>query len=241
MAILHWLSAGPRAASVAEISTELDIPKATAYRIINDLKEWDVVEYDAQTRLYALGPRLLEFSAAYSKSTSLTEIARPHLTRLRDKTGETVSLNILLKHERICAYEARSVHGLHWSVPPGARGPLYAGSTGKAILAYMHPEKLVELQETLELEPLTPTTPTDWDRILSELEEVRTFGYCSTIGEVTPGVAGLAVPILDENGYSIGAINLSAPLVRWDDDTLQEYIPLIRDAAVAISNEYRGA
>jgi DNA-binding IclR family transcriptional regulator len=232
---------GPRAASVAELSTELDIPKATAYRIINDLREWDVVEYDAQTRLYALGPGLLEFSAAYSKSTSLTEIARPHLARLRDKTGETVSLNILLKHERICVYEARSIHGLHWSVPPGTRGPLYAGSTSKAILAYMHPEKLLEVKETLELEPLTPATPTSWEIILGELEQVRILGYCSTLGEVTPGVAGLAAPILDENGYSIGSINLSAPLVRWDDETLQEYAPLVKDAAATISNEHRVA
>lgn len=240
MAILHWFSTDHQTATVKELSTQLDIPKATVYRIINDLKEWRVIEYDARAKGYRLGPRLLEFSRAYSQSTSLTEIARPYVTKLRDRTGETVSLNIVLANERICIKEARSIHALNWSVPLGTRGPLYAGSTGKAILAFMNPEELQTIRETLELKSITPVTPTDWDTLEAEFEEIRDQGYCTSEAEVTPGVGGLAAPLLNERGHSFGSINLSAPLVRWEKESVERYVPLVKETARAISREYGG-
>ncbi len=239
--ILSWFSDERPTGTVTQLSTQLRIPKATTYRILSDSRKASVVEYDSQTKLYRLGPRVLEFSRTYSQSTNLVKIARPYVTELRDKSGETVSLNVMLRHERICVEEARSLHQLHWSVPPGTRGPLYAGSGGKVILAFIDPKKLMAIKAAIDLKPLTPDTPTDWNRLADEFEQIREVGYCLAIGEVGEGVGGLAAPILDENGFSVASINISGPLLRWSPQVARTYIPLIKEYSQAISKLYQGS
>ena len=238
MAILYWFSPERQEATVAQLSSDLGIPPATTYRIVRDLKDWGMIDYDPLTKKNRLGPMVLNFAKVYSQSTTLVKIAHPYMQELRDQTGETVSLNVVIDNERICIDEVRSIHGLHWSVPPGTRGPLYAGSTGKAILAYMEPAQLCRIQETLELKPLTPITPTDWETIHADLDKVRRQGYSVTVGEAGPGVGGCAAPILDEDDHSAGAINLSAPLIRWTDENVERYKVLVRETAMKISRAY---
>ncbi len=240
ISILVWLGANPSSPTVAQMCENLNVPKASAYRILHTLRSWELIEFNSQTKLLQLGPRLLDLARAYSQSADLPKIALPYLTRLRDQTGDTTSLNIVLGNERICIQEARSIHQLNWSVPPGTRGPLYAGSTGKAILAFMRPEKLREIKSSLELKQLTPATPTSWSTLTLQFEQIRKDGYCVSISEIAHGVAGLAAPILDKDGFSIGSINLSVPLVRWSEESVETYPLLIKDAARSISRAYLG-
>ncbi|WP_455387839.1 IclR family transcriptional regulator [Petrachloros mirabilis] len=240
MAILSWLSTDRPDATVPRLCSELDIPRASAYRILQTLRAWEAIEYNPKTKFLQLGPKLLEFARAYRQNADLPRIARPYLTKLRDETGDTVSLNIVTGCERICIEEVRSVHRLNWWTPPGTRGPLYAGATGKVLLAFMQPERLREIAQSIEMKPLTPTTPTSWEQVVGQLEQIRRDGYYICGGEIAQGVIGLAVPILDKEGYTVAAITLSVPLVRWQTESAQEYIPLIRKAARSISEAYLG-
>jgi DNA-binding IclR family transcriptional regulator len=240
VSILVWLGTDPSTRTVSHLCSELDIPIASAYRILHALRAWELIEFDSQSRVLKLGPRLLDLARAYRQTADLPRIALPYLTQLRDQTGDTTSLNIVLGNERICIEEARSVHQLNWSVPPGTRGPLYAGSTGKTILAFMRPEKLRQIRPALKLKQLTSSTPTNWDDIVAQFEKIKRDGYCASVSEVGEGVAGMAAPILDREGYSVGSINLSIPLVRWSQESLRRFIPLVKSAADSISREYGG-
>jgi DNA-binding IclR family transcriptional regulator len=240
IAILSMLSKYKETVSVAEITERLNIPRATAYRIVGELESLNVLIYNPDTKRYKLGSRVLEFARGFNQSTSLIQIADPEMIKVRNLTGETISLNIPRNGERISIHEVRSQHALCWTVPPGTYGPLYAGSTGKAILAFMRPEEFDRVKKLIRLVPLTLHTPTDWETIDNQLKLVREQGYSITVGEVTEGTAGIAAPILDADGFCVASLNLSTPLPRWNKKVALKFTPLVIEAAKKISHDYHG-
>jgi len=59
---------------------------------------------------------------------------------------------------------------VRWHQEIGMISPLYAGATGRAILAYILPEELKEFWRTTELRRLTPYTKVNRKEVLGELE-----------------------------------------------------------------------
>ena len=237
IAIIDWISScKDGSASVLEMASKLKIPRASAYRIVNELSEWGVLEYDAMSKRYRLGPKVLHFARSFIQRNELIKIADPSMVKLRDSTNETVSLNIPLGGERICIHEIRSSNFLKWAIPPGTRAPLYPGASGKCILAFMQPDKAKAVLEDHVLMSETGQTQLDADMIMRELENVRLSGYCTSVEEVHTGAAAVAAPILNEEGYSVGCITLTAPLARWNEEIVSQLIPQTVECATSVSN-----
>jgi DNA-binding IclR family transcriptional regulator len=235
LAILDWYAEDHAAATAAELSSQLDIPRATLYRILNELKQWDLIVYDPDRKAYLLGPRVLNFARSYSRGSNLLQIARPVILELRDRTGETASLHIVFNNERLCVDEVPSQHALHWSVPQGRRGPLYAGAAGTVLLAFLPGDRLEAYKGTIDLKILGRNSVETWDQLLRKLDKIRNVGYAISSEEHFDGVGGIAAPILDEVGVAIASITVSAPLVRWKKENIASYIPLLIQGAKDIS------
>jgi IclR family transcriptional regulator, pca regulon regulatory protein len=92
----------------------------------------------------------------------------------------------------------------------GSRFPAHATSTGRVLLAGLNPERLEQYFATGRLEALTDRTVTDPAKLRALIDECRRAGYSAVEDELAYGVIALAVPVLDQRGRVVAALNSSS-------------------------------
>jgi DNA-binding IclR family transcriptional regulator len=108
---------------------------------------------------------------------------------------------------------------------------------GKAILAYLPENKLVEVLDKLVFQPRTAKTITSRSRFIEELAGIRTTGTAINNEELEKGLFAIAGPIRDHSGEAIAAMNISFPLVRHHiQDALADFVPIIKETCIEISS-----
>jgi DNA-binding IclR family transcriptional regulator len=136
VAILGSLEVEPR--SLADLASEVGLPRATAHRLAVALEAHGLVGRDGSGR-FILGSRLVVLGQeAGKRRRSLVEAAGPALARLRDRTGESTQLYVQSGNQRICVASLESPHGLRTMVAVGAALPMDRGSAGKVLSG--HPD-----------------------------------------------------------------------------------------------------
>ncbi len=88
--------------------------------------------------VFALTPRVLELGMAYIGSTSIWEIARPHMERLVARTGESSSLAQLDGSDIVYVARVAVPKVITFAVTIGTRFPALQTSLGKALLASLY-------------------------------------------------------------------------------------------------------
>jgi DNA-binding IclR family transcriptional regulator len=116
----------------------------------------------------------------------------------------------------------------------GARLPMYCTALGKAMMAF-GPEDWI--QETLArgLEPRTPHTIINASALKADLDAIRARGFSIDNEENEIGVRCVGAPVFDFTRSVIGAISLSGPTERMDQERSAELGPVVREAARQIS------
>ncbi len=234
LAILDCFDADHPQLGVREIARQLNMSTSTAGRLLATLRSAGVLGQDSTTRLYRIGSKVLSWSAVYMHGLDVREKARPMLEELHQLTQETVNLYILDGIDRVCVERFESSQRIRVIVQIGERMPLYAGSAGKAILAFA-PAELVEQILEKPLERMTDNTITSPKRLLEELQSVRNCGYAVSRAERFTDAMGLAAPIFDAAGNVIAALNVSGPLVRFTDAEVAKYAPKVVQLANQVS------
>jgi DNA-binding IclR family transcriptional regulator len=220
-----FLSLGPWL-TLAEISRTVNLTSPTTHRLLKALVSRGIVVVDRDRR-YSLGPAVVRLaSAVMYRSNDLVRIASPTLESLWQQTGETVSLHCLIGHERVCVAEFVSTEPIRMESGVGHVYPLYAGAAGKAMLAW-EGEKLDVLEGVAdELPRVGPSSITSFDALEAELEGIRRRGYATSESEVIQGASSIAFPLF-ARGEVVGAINISGPAMRWNDEKIESLLPAV--------------
>jgi IclR family KDG regulon transcriptional repressor len=234
LAILDCLSLDRPELGVSEIARQLGMPTSTVGRLLVTLRSAGVLSQDPTTQRYRIGSKVLSWGAVYMNGLDVREKARPMLEELHRLTQETVNLYVLDGLERVCADRIESPQRVRVIVHIGERMPLYAGSAGKAILAYA-PSTLVERILEKPLERMTDNTITDPDKLLEELRSIRNHGYAISDSERFIDVLGLAAPVFDATGNVVASLNVAGPLVRFGDAEVAKYAPKVMQLAQEVS------
>jgi IclR family acetate operon transcriptional repressor len=233
--VLLMFASGPNALGVSEISRELRLSKAVVHRILQSLASRSLVRADPGTREYRLGPGAIALGARALRDFDLRSAARPTLRRLRDLTGETTTLSALLRDARLYLDQYESAQEIKMTVPLGRPFPLHAGASSRAMLAFL-PEETVEQVIAAGLQRLTPATIFDPDELRRRLAATRASGCATSRGERQDGAGSVAAPVFGVDGEVVGAISVCGPVSRFDRETVDRYLPMVRSAAAEISS-----
>ncbi|MHB0868707.1 MAG: IclR family transcriptional regulator [Chloroflexota bacterium] len=229
---------------VAEVARILGLKRSTAHRALVTLEMGGILRQIAVSQKYTLGPKVLHLAYILQTQLSIANVALPHMRSLRDRFNETVALHLLVNgHQRVVVQQVESTHDLRRTYRDiGKVLPLYAGSPGKLLMAFMPLEEVEKVIGETGLRPYTPITITDPARLRRELDEIRQQGYAMSSGEHSPGIASISCPILSQEGQVVAAINISGPSARLSEARLLECLSPIREATQAISRQlgYRG-
>jgi DNA-binding IclR family transcriptional regulator len=224
------------ALTLAQITEASGLPRATTHRLLSALRDLGYLHYDAATREFRLGYKLLERGYLVSEQIELRPVARPHMERLRDETGETVSLQVVDGDQGIYVEKVEPLAGFRLWTRVGMRRPLHAGCSMKVLLAHLPSDRIDQIIRC-GLPVMTPLTITDPARLRRDLLAIRAKGYAVTFGESHEGVHGVAAPVRDHAGRVVASVSVLGPAPRIPRDRIAELIIKVARAAWEISRD----
>ncbi len=223
---------------VREAARRMEISSSACGRLMSVLRDEGVLIQNPENRLYSLGGRVLRWAGVYISSSDLCSKALPYMRQLSDETNETISLYVVEGNERVCAERLESRQNIRIVESIGQRLKLYAGSGGRAILAFMDPDEIERILEIAAQEIQTNDVPAELLKIREHLEKVRGKGYALSHGQWLTGASGIAAPIFGGKGSPIGSVSISGPSDRFrDDETIRRYAELLLSAMNKLSVE----
>lgn len=234
MEILQELSREGRALSLTELASRCGYPKSTVFGLLGTMREYDVVSQTPEGK-YTLGLRLFEYGRQVERSWDISQVARPYMEHLSQRTGASVMLSIRQGDSVITLDQVEARDSLRIVSDTGARLPIYCTSQGKVFLAYMSDSEARKLLYRQTMTPLTPHTITDPGTLLHEAAQCREQGYAIENGEYRIGLRSISAPVFTVDhrvAYTVGVIGMFRS-VR--SEAFADAIEQVKATAVMIS------
>lgn len=229
-----FIDAGPYM-SFTEIANISNLPKATAYRVIETLKEKEYLVFDEEKGTYKLGYKLIQLGNIALSVNELRSNALPIMKKLMEMTGETVTLFIRQKVWKVCIEKVESMHEFRLSTEIGKVMPIYVGASGKVILSDLSRDEFDEVISEVNLFKLTKNTITDPEELWKVVRQTAENGYAVSYGERVEDSFSIGAPIRDNNGKICASLNITGPLYRLNEDKTSQFIKYIVDASNKVS------
>jgi DNA-binding IclR family transcriptional regulator len=232
--LLSFASAGPEL-GISEISRHIGLGKSVVHRIVTGLANFDFVSRDPVTSRYRLGPGAIQLGLGALEQLDVGSVARPVMEALRARTQETVTLSIKVGDHRTYLSQLESPRDIRMMVEIGRSFPLYAGASGRAILAHLPVAERAHYLDTTELVSLTAGTIHSREALERDLEVVVRRGYAASAGERDPLAAAVAAPVLGLEGSVIGAISVCGPVPRFTAEQVDAFGTLVKQSAAELA------
>ncbi|MCG7519338.1 IclR family transcriptional regulator [Ruegeria sp. Ofav3-42] len=222
-------------AALSDLAREIDVPTATTHRILVTLQKHGFVAFDDERQEWMIGIEAYRMGASFLRRNSVLEIGRPNLRRLMQDSGETANLAVPDGGEVVFVGQVETPNPIRAFFPPGARTPMYASGTGKAILAAMNEAAVKRALGSAETQRFTDHTLVTEDGLQSDLAETRTRGWSHDREERYEGMSCIGAVIYNDRAEPCVGISVSGPTVRFDTTRASELGELVMAAAREIT------
>ena len=211
--ILRALASGSGRLGVSELSERLGLAKGTVHGLLRTLHDHGLVEQDADSDKYQLGPQLLQLSNRYLDLSELRARSLAWSELLSSRAGEAVRVGVPHGDGVLVVHHVFRPDTSLQILEVGAMLPMHATALGKAVFAYLAE---AEREDVLAagLPKLTGRTISTRAALGRELENVRERGYAVEREEAVLGEVGIAAPIFGRMGAVVGSIGVAGPSER---------------------------
>ena len=231
--------------SLTEVAGAADLAPSTAYRMLTTMQQHAMVEFDQTGQLWFVGIETFRMGAAFLRRRKLVDRGRAVIQDLMVSCGETANLALAEADGVVFVNQVETHEAIRAFFRPGTRTAYHASGIGKAILAFLPPERQMAMLRRLDLSRFTPATLTDTSALLANLRTARAAGYAIDDEERHAGMRCIAAPVFDENSEPIGGVSVSGPTVRITDTRLDEIAPRVlcagRDITAAMGGHWPSA
>ncbi len=225
-------------ASITELADHLDLTKGTVHNHVSTLEEHRfVVKVDSR---YELSLRFSVFGEYVRNDDVLYQIGEPEVRVLAEETGEIVHLSTE-QHGlgmNLCRIHGENAVGEQFHDPDLQRPDyLHCTAAGKAILAFLPRSRVERIVDEYGLPEMTDNTITDSSALFDELTTIRERGYSLDDQEEVEGIRAAGAPVRDKTGRVLGAVSISGPVSRMEDDRFRDVLPeKVRDTSSVIED-----
>ncbi len=200
--------------SLAELTRASGMHKAAVQRYTHTLMALGYLERGTDKR-YSLAPRVLSLGYACLQGSKLIRKVESYLKDFARSLNCSVNVSILDDTRALVLFrhEIRRSY-FQYDIQAGTKLPIHCTSMGKLLLAALPDEEIKQCIAQLSLEPITPRTITDPERLLAEVLKVRETGVGEADREASLDLHSMAVPLIDSESKLVAAISVSTPAGR---------------------------
>jgi DNA-binding IclR family transcriptional regulator len=238
--ILRALSDGSKRLGVSELAESLGLAKGTVHGLLRTLRDQGMVEQNAETGKYQLGPTLLALSSGYLDVNELRTRSLAWSELLASRAGESVRVGVPHSGAILVVHHVFRPDASLQILEVGAVLPLHATALGKAVFAYL-PEDARAERIAAGLPQFTRNTLTTASDLEKDFELITGRRYAVESEEAIIGESAIASPIFDGRGAVIGAIGIAGSRERVSGPDREELLSThVVEASRAISREMGG-
>ena len=207
IAILENFDATHPEMTLSEVARRAGLTPAAARRSLITLSALGYVRQSGKR--FHLTPKIMTLGSSFYFSAGIDEVLQPELRKLVERFGDASSVASLDGHDVIYIAHYSQQRARRAAAAMGARYPAFATSMGRVLVAAMDEKVREDWLERLQPIALTAKTCTDKGELRRELQRVRSEGYATTVDQLDYGITAIAVPIRDQQGNTIAALNSS--------------------------------
>ena len=227
--------------SLSEVAASADLAPSTAYRMLTTLESHGMVEFEKTDQLWSIGVETYRMGSAFLRRRKLVDRARTVMEDLMERTVETANLGVAEDDCVVFVSQVETHQAIRAFFRPGTRSPFHASGIGKAILAYLPPDRAAAIVRKAGLEAYTQKTLVDADALARDLAATRSRGWSIDDEERYPGMRCVASAIFNEFSEPVAGISVSGPSARVTPDRVAQIGPLVGKAAAAVTALIGGA
>ncbi|MEW5814642.1 MAG: IclR family transcriptional regulator [Spirochaetota bacterium] len=221
-----------------EISTILNIPPSTCYRILAFLKKNNYVYQRKADSRYFLGFAHLPLAEAVVEGTNEAAICLPFLEEIHYETEE-IALFALYTGNHCVVMEILGHINTRAKIGRGEIMPMHCAASGKVVLAFLPVKEQKRIMSELDYRVYTPYTNTKPAVLKKELAKIYKTGVSYNHQELDNETVAVAAPIFNSKNHPIGSIALVGSTIDMGDSQLEEYAKLLVNASINISTNLR--
>ncbi|MGX8014198.1 IclR family transcriptional regulator (plasmid) [Mesorhizobium sp. ORM8.1] len=213
--------------SIGEAVEALKVPRSSLYRLVATLESRHLLQR-VDEGLYSLGP-WFNSRIQYDVLNPLLRLqTSPILQKISEQADETALLGLRSGVSVIYVDRCETAHALKALSDLGKPFPIYAGCTGRCILACLPQDEILKILDRKKLRRVTNNTISDRNQLMKELSMISRRGYGVSHGEIYSGIHGVAIPIRDADGAPLGAISIEAPGDRFHAKKIPLFVNVLR-------------
>ena len=210
--VLRFLAAQADPVPLDRVMRACDLPRSTAYHLLNTMIDEGFVVHLPDEHRYGLGVAAFEVGSGFTRQAPLARLARRPLAALVDRTGHGAHLAVLHGRDVLYVVEERAPGRPPLVTDVGVRLPAHLTASGRAILSALPASQVRALYpDRSAFVDRHGRGPTSLSALRAILSETRQCGRATEDGEVTPGLQSVAAPVLDHNGHPVAGVAVTFP------------------------------
>lgn len=233
--VLRTIAVIDRAVGLNELAALVNLPKTTVHRILLMLVDANMLLREHNGHEYSIAPKVAMFAREVLLHSSLRGARHAVLQHLVDEIGETCNFTMRDGNEVFYIDRVEAHWPLRLQLQPGSKVPIYCTSSGKLLLSQMPAAARKRLWGAITIQRFTDKTITNVAQLEQEFKVIRKRGYSVDDEGFLAGLISVAVPVRNAKGQTFATVAVHAPNARLSLSRAIEHVPLLQDAAVALS------
>ena len=237
--LLLALGASPGPMNLKDLAAQAGLSASRAHPYLVSFCKLRLIEQDAGTGRYALGPAALQVGLACLYQLDPVRVAMPVAEELAAATGHAVALAVWGNFGPTVIRMIEARQPLHVAMRAGTVMSILGTATGRAFAAVMPPERLEQAmagplgEAGLPKQPLLRKHAKELREIVAE---VQRHGVARAVGKPIPGVNAFSAAALDHEGAPAIVVTALGHQDRFPPDWGSEVAQAVRRAAAEISD-----
>lgn len=237
--LLLALTHSPGPMTLKDLAAQADLPPARAHPYLVSFGKLHLIEQDAETGRYALGPAALQLGLTCLNQLDVMKAALPVAQELAASTGHAVALAVWgnFGPTIVRLIEARAP--LHIAMRAGTVMSILGTATGRAFAAALPAERIERaMAHALGDSPkqAVPLIVNQAKALLDAKEELRKHGVTRAAGRPVPGVNAFSAAAFDHEGEPAIVITALGHQDHFPVDWNSSAAQAVRAAAATISS-----
>lgn len=225
--------------TLKDLASQAGLPASRAHPYLVSFGKLRLIEQEADTGRYALGPAALQMGLTRLHQLDPVKVALPVAQRLATSTGHAVALAVWGNFGPTIIRMIEAREPLHVSMRAGTVMSILGTATGRAFAAVM-PVDRIERAMALPLgDPPAQKTPLlklKSRELRDAVAEVREHGVARAEGKPIPGVNAFSAAAFDHEGAPVIVVTVLGHQDSLPADWNSSAAQAVRDAAHEISD-----